>query len=61
MPQGGYFGRALVIDVGDGTAAALPLGDDVLRGYLGGAGVGAWLMHRLRAALREDSLGAVAR
>jgi aldehyde:ferredoxin oxidoreductase len=44
---GGYFGRALVVDVGDATTELLPLGEDVLRGYLGGAGLGTWLMHRL--------------
>jgi aldehyde:ferredoxin oxidoreductase len=47
MPAGGYFGRALVVDAADGSAAALPLPDEVLRGYLGGAGLGTWLLHRL--------------
>jgi aldehyde:ferredoxin oxidoreductase len=47
MPAGGYFGRALVIDATDGSAATLPLPDKVLRGYLGGAGLGTWLLHRL--------------
>ncbi|HET6188998.1 MAG TPA: aldehyde ferredoxin oxidoreductase family protein [Trebonia sp.] len=47
MPAGGYFGRALVVDVTDGSAATLPLPDAVLRGYLGGAGLGTWLLHRL--------------
>ena len=28
----------------------LPLPDEVLRGYIGGAGLGAWLMHRLAPA-----------
>jgi aldehyde:ferredoxin oxidoreductase len=44
---GGYFGRALVVDAGTAAAAVLPLGDDLLRAYIGGAGLGAWLMHRL--------------
>jgi len=44
---GGYFGRALVVDAGTGAASTLPLSDAVLRGYIGGAGLGAWLMHRL--------------
>ena len=44
---GGYFGRALVVDLADASAETLPLPDDVLRGYIGGAGLGAWLMHRL--------------
>jgi aldehyde:ferredoxin oxidoreductase len=47
MPAGGYFGRALVVDAADGSAAVLPLPDKVLRGYLGGAGLGTWLLHRL--------------
>jgi aldehyde:ferredoxin oxidoreductase len=44
---GGYWERALVVDVTDGSAATLPLPESVLRGYLGGAGLGTWLMHRL--------------
>jgi aldehyde:ferredoxin oxidoreductase len=47
MAPGGYFGRALVVDVTDATGEVLPLPDDVLRAYIGGAGLGAWLMHRL--------------
>jgi aldehyde:ferredoxin oxidoreductase len=43
----GYFGRALVVDARNGTARALPLPDDLLRAYIGGVGLGAWLMHRL--------------
>ncbi len=46
MP-GGYFGRALVVDLDDGSAATLALPDEVLRRYLGGSGLGTWLMHRL--------------
>ena len=47
MAAGGYFGRALVVDAGTGTATVLPLADDLLRAYIGGVGLGAWLMHRL--------------
>jgi aldehyde:ferredoxin oxidoreductase len=47
VAAGGYFGRALVIDAGTAAASVLPLSDDLLRAYLGGAGLGAWLMHRL--------------
>ena len=52
VPAGGYFGRALVVDVGDRAvvSAPLPLGDDVLRAYLGGVGLGTWLLHRLAPA-----------
>src|ERR1700679_1548908 len=47
MPPGGYFGRALVVDATDGSSWALTIPDDVLRGYLGGAALGTWLLHRL--------------
>ena len=48
MTAGGYFGQALVVDVGGGgTSSRLPLPGDVLRAYLGGAGLGTWLLHRL--------------
>src|SRR3712207_519123 len=53
---GGMFGRALVVDLGDGTGDVLPLPEDVLRAYIGGAGLGTWLMHRL-APPRVDPLG----
>ena len=59
MPAGGYFGRALVVDVGPGTSQTLELPDDVLRAYIGGAGLGAWLMHRLSPP-GADPLGAQA-
>jgi aldehyde:ferredoxin oxidoreductase len=44
---GGYFGRALVVDLADGDAETIGLSESVLRGCIGGAGLGAWLMHRL--------------
>jgi aldehyde:ferredoxin oxidoreductase len=47
VAAGGYFGRALVVDAATATASALPLPDGLLRAYIGGAGLGAWLMHRL--------------
>src|SRR5947208_1716488 len=59
MPAGGYFGQALVVDASTGTAETLTLPDDVLRAYVGGAGLGAWLMHRL-APPDLDPLGAEA-
>jgi aldehyde:ferredoxin oxidoreductase len=46
MPPGGYFGRALLVDLGSG-ADVLPLADDVLRSAIGGAGLGAHLLHEL--------------
>ena len=56
MTPGGYFGRALVADVGSGGAEVLELPEPVLRGCIGGAGLGAWLMHRL-APPEVDPLG----
>jgi len=56
MAPGGYFGRALVVDVTDGAAEVLPLPEEILRAYVGGAGLGAWLMHTLAPA-RADPLG----
>ncbi len=47
MTAGGYFGQALVVDAGAGTSEVLPLPDELLRAYIGGAGLGAWLMHHL--------------
>lgn len=58
-PPGGYFGNALVVDVTDGSTATLPLPDEVLRGYLGGAGLGVYLMSELGPAGVEP-LGAAA-
>jgi aldehyde:ferredoxin oxidoreductase len=42
----GYHGRYLCVDLADGTAIAVPLAEDVLRRFLGGVGLAAWLMHR---------------
>lgn len=49
MAPGGFFGQALVVDVHGGRAmgTALELDERVLRAYLGGVGLGTWLMHRL--------------
>jgi aldehyde:ferredoxin oxidoreductase len=52
---GGYFGRALIVDVGDGGAEPLELPEPVLRSCIGGAGLAAWLMHLL-APPRVDPL-----
>ena len=56
MPPGGYFGQALVVDVTAGTAQTLPLPEEILRAYIGGAGLGVWLLHRLGAPC-VDPLG----
>ena len=44
-PPGGYFGRALIVDLGTGTSSVKRLDESVLRSYIGGAGLGTWLMH----------------
>lgn len=44
----GYHGRYLRVDLTAGRPSANPLEEDVLRCYLGGCGLGAWLL------LRED-------
>src|ERR671933_2801492 len=55
-PPGGYFGRALIVDLAEASAEVLRLPEEVLRAYIGGAGLGAWLMHRL-APPGVDPLG----
>jgi aldehyde:ferredoxin oxidoreductase len=47
MPAGGYFGRVLVVDVTTGTSQDRPLPDSALRGYIGGSGLGTWLLWQL--------------
>ena len=59
MPAGGYFGRALVVNATDGTSETLPLPGEILRAYLGGAGLGTWLLLRLGPP-GVDPLGAAA-
>ncbi|UBU09206.1 aldehyde ferredoxin oxidoreductase family protein [Nonomuraea gerenzanensis] len=58
MTPGGFFGQALLIDVSGGQASAAPyeLDERVLRAYLGGVGLGTWLLHRLAPA-GADPLG----
>ncbi len=51
MHQGGYHGRALRVDLDTGQATELPLEDDVLRRFVGGVGLGTWLL------LRESPAG----
>jgi aldehyde:ferredoxin oxidoreductase len=59
MPAGGYFGQALVVNATDGTSETLPLPGEILRAYLGGAGLGTWLLLRLGPP-GVDPLGAAA-
>ncbi len=44
--MGGYHGRYLRIDVAAGTAEWVPLAETVLRRFLGGVGLGTWILHR---------------
>jgi aldehyde:ferredoxin oxidoreductase len=47
VTAGGYFGQALVVDAATGTSVAEPLPDEILRAYVGGSGLGTWLLYRL--------------
>src|SRR5688572_1358362 len=44
MASGGYHGSYLRIDVSTGTAERVPLAEAVLRRFIGGSGLGAWLL-----------------
>lgn len=41
----GYFGKALLVDLDTGATEVKPLPESVLRSFIGGAGLGVWLMH----------------
>jgi aldehyde:ferredoxin oxidoreductase len=58
MAPGGFFRRALIVEVSGRKATGMPfpLDERVLRSYLGGVGLGTWLLHRL-APPRVDPLG----
>jgi aldehyde:ferredoxin oxidoreductase len=45
MPPGGYFGKALLVDLSTGSGRSDPIEEAVLRSYIGGAGLGTYLMH----------------
>src|SRR5437016_685537 len=49
-PVFGYHGRYLRIDLDDGSAERRPLSDEVLRRFIGGVGLAAWLLHREASA-----------
>src|SRR5262249_10866144 len=42
----GYHGRYLRIDLSSGSSQWLPLPEDVLRRFIGGVGLAAYLMHK---------------
>lgn len=41
MPPGGYFGKALLVDLSTGSGTAAAIEEPALRSYIGGAGLGA--------------------
>src|ERR1700744_198229 len=45
IPPGGYFGRALIVNLTTGQSSVRTIDEPVLRSFVGGAGLGAWLMH----------------
>ena len=53
---GGYFGRALVVDLGDGGAEPLPAGRRRAARTIGGAGLGTHLRRRARRRPACDPL-----
>jgi aldehyde:ferredoxin oxidoreductase len=55
----GYHGRYLRIDLTSGTARSVPLGERTLRRYLGGAGLGTYLLSR-EAPARVDPMAPAA-
>jgi aldehyde:ferredoxin oxidoreductase len=55
----GYHGRYLRIDVSTGLASWVPLAEETLRRFIGGVGLGTWLLHR-EAPARVDPLAPAA-
>jgi aldehyde:ferredoxin oxidoreductase len=51
----GYHGRYYRIDLSTGRWEQVPISDDVLRRFVGGVGLGTWLLHR-EAPARIDPL-----
>src|SRR6516164_6472842 len=55
QPPFGYHGCYLRIDVSNGSVARVPIADRVLRQFLGGSGLGAWLLME-ESQSRPDAL-----
>ena len=53
----GYFGQALIVDLSTGTGRYEPLPDDILERFIGGVGLGAYLLYR-HCPSEADPLGA---
>src|SRR4029453_6120048 len=49
----GYHGRYLRIDLTSGSRQTVAVPSDILRKFLGGSGLGTWLLLREEAATRE--------
>ena len=56
-PPGGCFGRALIVDLGTGASNVKPLKESVLRSFIGGAGLGTWLMRECCVRACDDIQG----
>ena len=55
-PAFGYHGRALVVDLSTGEASFEAIPGDVLRSFIGGTGLGAWLLYH-HCPAGADALG----
>src|SRR5262245_16897779 len=51
----GYHGRYLLVDLARRTAEPVELSQETLRHYIGGSGLGTWLLHR-HTRDRQDPL-----
>jgi len=49
----GYFGRYLRIDVSSGTSDSVPIPTEILRQYIGGVGLGTWILRQETDGLTE--------
>src|SRR5436190_21719650 len=49
MEMGGYHGRYLRLNLTTALAEWIPLPEEVLRRFIGGVGLGAWILHRATA------------
>ena len=55
-PTGGVFGRYLLVDASSGSSRSVPIEAEDSRRWIGGAGLGAYLMRELTPADMEDAL-----
>jgi aldehyde:ferredoxin oxidoreductase len=50
MTPGGYHGRYLRVDLTSGSSRLIPLAESILRRFIGGSGLGTWILGREQAA-----------